>query len=88
MSDQTQQTIDGTRDASVPEVDAVAQRYVEVLRQRMKLQKEEDTLRGQLIAAMTEKDIETCYLDDCEVKRVKKATEKIKVETIKEEDGD
>lgn len=81
-----QQRIEGTFDPVPEEVQDKVDSYVAALRKRMKFQKEEDTLRSEVIDLMKEHKLERVPLDDDDEKQLvlEHGADKIKIKKRKE----
>ena len=80
-----QQTIPGTADAVSAEVADAGRAYTETLATRQALQKQEDTLRAELISLMETEGVEEFDVGDKRVTLETIAKSRIAVKTLKEE---
>ena len=60
--------IAGTYDPVVPEIQEIAEQFIDHVRGRKKLKAAEDELRDQLITAMRENDICECSVEEFEIR--------------------
>lgn len=79
-----QKRIAGTFDPPVEIVQEAAEKYVDLLMNRMQTQEEENTARRELIEVMIEHDVMECETDGYKVNRVHFEEDKVKVQKIKE----
>ena len=81
---ETQRRIEGCQDPPVEAVQQKAEEYAGLLRNRMETARCEDISRAELVELMKKHDVETCEIEDYDVKLVHSETDKIKVAKKKE----
>jgi len=82
-----QQRMPGTEDAAITELEDLAQEYVELRDERMKILAQEVEKKGQMLAAMKKHKRTTYNREGIEIE-IESIGEKLKVHIRKEKDGD
>jgi len=81
-----QQRISGTYDQPVKAVQTKAEKYVELLYDRMETQEAENVARNDLIEVMTKNEVKACEVGGCTVTLVHTEGDKINVKKNKEQE--